>query len=305
MRIFVSGLTYVETTLGVRGFPVTYYPVDYPFFGISSAVSGSAYRLARGLAALGDEVNLCALLGDDIAAKRILKEVEENGIRTDHIYKKLKNTVEAVSLQESAFGRRQTYCDLKDIQETYIDVASVKAAIADADVCALSNVNYNRALIIAAHEQGKTVATDLQTLYDINDAFNDEFIRSADILFVSEESISISPRDFMDVIAQRSNAKIIVIGMGKDGVIVHEKQDNSTYSINGIDVGEVLTVGAGSALFAGFLHYYGKYDCKEALKRAQVTAALRLIGNTNGNSYPTESEVEEKLAQVAFNVDYN
>ena len=39
MRILVSGLLNVETTVPVRGFPINYYPIDYPFFGINSNVS--------------------------------------------------------------------------------------------------------------------------------------------------------------------------------------------------------------------------------------------------------------------------
>ena len=33
----ISGLVNMETTLRVRQFPLDYYPIDYPFFGVSSA----------------------------------------------------------------------------------------------------------------------------------------------------------------------------------------------------------------------------------------------------------------------------
>ena len=39
-NILVSGLVNTETTCRVRQFPINYYPVDYPFFGVSTAVSG-------------------------------------------------------------------------------------------------------------------------------------------------------------------------------------------------------------------------------------------------------------------------
>ena len=32
MRVIVSGLINIETTLKVRNFPINYYPIDYPFF---------------------------------------------------------------------------------------------------------------------------------------------------------------------------------------------------------------------------------------------------------------------------------
>lgn len=73
MKIFVSGLLNIETTVAVRGFPIDYYPIDYPFFGIRSAVSGVGYNVAKALATLGDDVNLVSFLGDDAEAQRILR----------------------------------------------------------------------------------------------------------------------------------------------------------------------------------------------------------------------------------------
>ena len=34
-NILVSGLINTETTVRVRQFPVNYYPIDYPFFGVN------------------------------------------------------------------------------------------------------------------------------------------------------------------------------------------------------------------------------------------------------------------------------
>ena len=41
-HILISGLINTETTVRVREFPIPYYPIDYPFFGVSTAVSGVA-----------------------------------------------------------------------------------------------------------------------------------------------------------------------------------------------------------------------------------------------------------------------
>lgn len=32
MKVFVSGLVNIESTLKIEGFPLPYYPIDYPFF---------------------------------------------------------------------------------------------------------------------------------------------------------------------------------------------------------------------------------------------------------------------------------
>ncbi len=46
-NILVSGLINTETTVRVRQFPVNYYPIDYPFFGVNTAVSGVAYNISK------------------------------------------------------------------------------------------------------------------------------------------------------------------------------------------------------------------------------------------------------------------
>ena len=55
-NILVSGLINTETTVRVRQFPVNYYPIDYPFFGVNTAVSGVAYNISKALKTLGDDV---------------------------------------------------------------------------------------------------------------------------------------------------------------------------------------------------------------------------------------------------------
>ena len=57
-RILISGLVNVETTLQVRQFPIEYYPIDYPFFGINTDVSGVGLNIASALLALGEPVPL-------------------------------------------------------------------------------------------------------------------------------------------------------------------------------------------------------------------------------------------------------
>lgn len=303
MKIFVSGISSVETTLAVKGFPVTYYPVDYPFYGINGYVAGSGYRTACGCKSLGDDVEFLTLIGDDFGGRRIVDAVRDYGLDDKYIYKTLAASVESVVLQEVPFGRRQTYCDLKDVQDKTIDANAFRAAVEACDVCALCNVNFNRALIPLVKSLGKPLASDVQALPDVNDEFNAQFIDSADILFLSDEEIPNAPEDFMRELRARCKAKIIVMGMGDDGVLYYGGA-SPLKKLKAVSVGNVLTGGAGAALFSGFLHFYGKYDCDEALKRAEVFSALKLEGNVSGStatdSFPTEEKVEELVRKVAF-----
>ena len=49
MNILVSGLINTETTAQVRGFPIPYYPIEYPFFVGNTAVSGVGFNLAKAM----------------------------------------------------------------------------------------------------------------------------------------------------------------------------------------------------------------------------------------------------------------
>lgn len=300
MKFFVSGVTGIETTLAVRGFPVTYYPVDYPFFGIGSEVSGSGYHVARALKALGDDISFLTFIADDENGKRICKDLDRYGIDRSLVYKNLTDTVETVTLQEIPFGRRQRYCDLKNAQDMRADFSEVKNALSDCDCCALMNVNFSRELLHYARDMGKTIATDVSNLTDINDPFNAEFIDFADILFLSDEGAEVAAEDFISALSRRCAARIIVIGLAEDGALCFERDKNLVYKLNAVNVGNVITNGAGAALFSGFLHFYGKYDCKEALKRAQTFAALTLLSGSVGECLPNDKQVEEMVKTVKF-----
>lgn len=69
--ILVSGLINLETTLQIEQFPVNYYPVQYPFFGINSTVSGIGYNVAKALTTLGNTVHLVSIIGRDLSGKLV------------------------------------------------------------------------------------------------------------------------------------------------------------------------------------------------------------------------------------------
>ena len=70
-KIFVSGLVNLEMSLQVDYFPIQYNPIEYPFFGISQAVSGVGYNISKALSILGDDAFLTGFIGDDLFSKNI------------------------------------------------------------------------------------------------------------------------------------------------------------------------------------------------------------------------------------------
>lgn len=303
MKLFVSGLINVETNLRIRSFPVTYYPIDYPFFGIKTSVSGVGYNISMAAKTLGDDVTFSSLIGKDHEARRLVEALDYSGIRRDYVFDCLDKTPVSVVLYEPGDGgRRQIYCDLKDIQDKSFNPDTVRNAIYESDACVLCNINFNRALLPIAKEAGKTIATDVHVISDIYDPFNRDFMRYSDILFLSDEDLPSSSYEFITALKNEYSAKIVVIGLGADGAIIYERATDKITKLPVVSIGGVVnTIGAGDALFTAFIHYYMRgYGAIDALKRAEVFAALKIRHDGGSVGFSDESGVESVFRSYEF-----
>lgn len=292
MKILVSGLLNIETTTAVRGFPIQYYPIDYSFFGIDTAAAGVAFNISKALHTLGDEVRLISLTGSDFSADYIREALNNLEISTRYVRPKLRQTPGSVVLYDPE-GKRQIYCDLKDIQEaTYEFDASMLEGV---DLVAACNINFSRPLLHMAKDAGKLIATDVHVLSDVCDAYNAEFMEYADILFLSDENIGEHHQDFLRQLAKTYGSRIIVLGRGARGASMYLRETGQILEMPAVAVGPVAnTVGAGDALFSAFLHYYAKgYAPLDALHRAQIFAAHKITVSGASNGFVPEQEINK------------
>lgn len=293
-HILISGLVNTETTAKVRGFPIVYYPIDYTFFGVDTAVSGVAYNITAALRTLGDQVTLLSMIGNDFAGAYILEELGGLGVDTGHIRRHLRQTPSSVVLYDET-GRRQIYCDLKDIQEAVYPFAEI--SLEDVDLVVACNTNFNRPLLRKAKSQGKRIAVDVHVLGDIRDEYNRDFLEAADILFLSDEAIGEDYRSFLKELACTYGNEIIVLGRGCNGAAMYIKADSQIRELPAASVGPVVnTVGAGDALFSAFIHYYAKeMPPQECLRRAQIFAAAKIGTSGAARGFITEEKIDDLL----------
>ena len=172
-KILVSGLVNVETSLKVDSFPINYSPIEYPFFGVDACVSGVGYNVAKAIKTLGGEVDLLSLIGDGLLGEMIKKTLADNHINYTFPYLLNKTPTSVVLVDKE--GRRKIYCDLKDIQER----EPLDTNLDDYSLVALTNINFNRRLLKAAHEKGITIASDVHVLSNIDDEYNKDFMKNA------------------------------------------------------------------------------------------------------------------------------
>ncbi len=291
-KILVSGLLNIETTVSVKGFPINYYPIDYPFFGVNSNVSGVGCNLAKAFSVLGDDVELVSFLGDDEEGKRILNYLKNNNISSSNIHVSLKQTPVSVILFDKE-GKRQVYCDLKDIQEQSISPDTMSGKTDNIDIAVLCNINFNRELIKAFRKDNILTATDVHVLADINDEYNRDFMDNSDILFLSDECLPCPPEEFIKQIHDKYHNRIIVIGMGAKGALLYDDNNNKITAVPAYCTGNVVnTVGAGDALFSSFIHFYAKgYSAEDSLRRAVIFAGIKIGYNGAALGFADESEI--------------
>ena len=294
MKILVSGLLNMETTAAVRGFPVQYYPIDYPFFGVQTAVAGVGFNLAKALRTLGDDVVLCSMIGPDFSGAYIRRELEQLDISLENVKDNLSQTPASVVLYDPE-GKRQIYCDLKDIQEQAYEFSG--DLLDGVDLVAACNINFNRPLLHLAKQQGKTIATDVHVLSDIRDDYNREFMELTDILFLSDENIGENWQNFLWELAHAYQSRIIVLGRGAKGAAMYLRDQDRILELPACWAGTVVnTVGAGDALFSAFVHCYAKgYAPERALQLAQCFAAHKITVNGASNGFLSESDLEARM----------
>ena len=298
-RIFVAGLINMETTLAVDSFPIPYFPVRYPFFGIQTTVSGVGYNIAKALTTLGDTVHLASLIGKDDNAELVRKALERDNVPDDLVLSETEATAQSAILYDPQ-GRRQIHTDLKDIQNHSYPEAQARPVIEASDLAAICNVNFSRPLLEVAKRAGKWIATDVHALSDIEDDYNRDYMAAAQILFLSDESLPAEPEEIARQVMGRYGNEIVVIGLGAKGALLAVRKDDVIERVPAVTTRQVInTIGAGDALFSAFLHSFMRTkDPYSAIRTACVFASYKIGTKGAADGFLTREELEIWVKKV-------
>ncbi|NLF79546.1 MAG: carbohydrate kinase family protein [Chloroflexi bacterium] len=277
MTILVSGLINIETTIQVDGFPVAYTPVRYPFFGVNASVSGVGYNVAKALHTLGSPPRFLSLIGRDIGGRLVYEALGRDGLPATFIAAELEHTPRSAILYDHD-GRRMINVDLKDVQERAYPPALFEAAAQGATLAVLCNINFSRPFLTVMRARGVPVATDVHAISDLDSDYDRDFMRAADILFMSDERLPCLPEDWIRRVWDRYGTPVAVIGLGAQGALLAVKDDAFIERIPAVVTRPVVsTIGAGDALFSCFVHVYHRTgDPYDAIRRAMVFASYKI-----------------------------
>ena len=293
-KIILAGLINIETTVACEQLPIQYTPIDYKFFGVETNISGVGYNIAKAFKILGDDVELYSIIGRDIYKAAIKEELKKINIDTSYLMDIIENTPQSVVLYDSE-GKREIKLDLKNIQDSCYEFENLKSNIDEADIVIPCNINFARPLLKVAKEMGKTIASDVHVISDVNDEYNRDFMEYSDILFFSNENILGHEEEFIKEVADKYDNEIIVVGLGKEGALMYLKQDKKIEKYPAIETRNIVsTIGAGDALMASFIHFYANgFTPQESIKKAILFASYKIGEKGASNGFLSEEELLE------------
>ncbi len=298
-RFLVAGLINIEITLKVNEFPIEYTPVQYPFFGVNSTVSGVGYNVSKALTTLGNTVDFLSLVGDDDAQQVIRLNLKKWGIADKYVQSALRHTPQSVILYDPQ-GKRAIFTDLKDIQDQPYPLAIAEHVLSQCELAVICNINFSRPILRLAKEKNKIIATDVHAISAIDDAYNRDYMAHATILCQSHERLPMSPEAWAKLVYETYSTPIIIIGLGGDGALLAVHDDNFIERIPAVYTRPVInTIGAGDSLFSAFVHGYAKTkDPYQSIRAAMVFASYK-IGEVGGaDGFLSDEELDQWVKQV-------
>jgi acarbose 7IV-phosphotransferase len=293
MKVLVSGLISIETTARVDRFPIEYSPIEYRFFGNRSTISGVGFNIIKAIKKLGGDPEFLSIIGNDMYRDIIKNEIKNLGINNEFVLPVADETSQSVILYNEK--QRKILLDLKNIQETDYPVNEKLREIIDGiNIAILCNINFSRNLLKIVKSSGKLIATDVHVVSDINDEYNTDFMKYADILFLSNENIMGKEESFLKQLIETYDSKIIVTGLGSGGLLIHVRGEKIKH-YPAVKTREVVnTIGAGDALFSAFIYFYNKTnDPYYAIERAIVFASYKIGEKGAAEGFLTEEELLE------------
>lgn len=295
----MSGLINIEITLRVESFPLEYVPTRYPFFGVNSEVSGVGFNIAKALTTLGDTVDFLSIIGKDLAGGLVRARLRQCRISEDFIVEGIEQTAHSVIIFDKD-GKRQIHVDLKDIQERVYPKELFGQALKECSLAVLCNINFSRPFLRKAKQAGKPIATDVHGISNLDDVYNRDFIRAADILFMSDELLPHPPEEWVKKLRDRCGTEIIVVGLGAEGALLSVKSDRFLERVPAVRAPKIVnTIGAGDALFSCFVHCYNKSgDPYESIRKAVAFASHKIGETCAAEGFLTEPKLNALYAKL-------
>jgi sugar/nucleoside kinase (ribokinase family) len=296
--IVVAGVTNVQFSVPVEGFPLEYAPVRYPQGRTGVSVGGVGFNVAAGLAALGDEVRLATFAGGDLLGGAVAGELRARGLYGPWVAGG-QETPRSVVLHEPG-GERMIHTDLRGLPEAVYPAGVFADAVRGAAYAVVTNIGFARPLLGVARDAGVPVAADVQAVDDVDDAYNRDWMAAARVLFCSHERLPVPPEAWVAMVQERYRTPVVVVGCGAGGALLGVRDTGEIRRVPAVAPrGVTSTAGAGDALVAAFMHVYAATgDPHASIEQAVVFAGYAVGAEPGGTVFLTGPQLAA-MAQAA------
>lgn len=297
MKILVSGVVNLETSIKIEEFPINYNSLNFVNDRISSNLGGVGFNITKALSTLGSNSYFFTLTSNDTVGNFIESQLSFENIEHKRL-NILSGTPQSVVIYDK-FGNRQINTDLKDIHlQNTIENEIIEKILKDIDFAILTNIIYSKSFVNHCIERQIPFAADLQAIDHYDNEYNHIFIKNADILFLSNDNLKCSEEEFINHIFNNHKASIVCIGQGKEGLLLGIKnREIKKYLAPKVQV--VNSIGAGDALFSSFIHFYLKdKDTDTAIKKALIFVGEKLKTKSSSLGFISEDEIEIKFKEL-------
>lgn len=291
-KFLVAGVIQRETIVKVDKMPQECSGIVSRQNTIFSSAGGDAYNESLALKWLGNSVDFMTMVGKDESMDLINPPDCEVRLVTDYVLPRLEHTPAAAVLCDSE-KHRQIYEDMKELEDTAYDLELLEERAARAEMLVVSNIGFCRPLMQMGKELRKPIAVNVRNYREDMLCRDEDFLKAADILYLSDDHLEMEPFDFVKSLAVKYRTEIIILGQGCKGLILYDKHKNIIAHYDTVKThGVVNTVGAGNALFSCFLHFYNKtHDSVFAVKNALLFASYKIGFMGTSNGFMTEEEI--------------
>jgi acarbose 7IV-phosphotransferase len=238
-------------------------------------------------------------VGQDLGTYQIRTALHKDGINSGFVIDTAAQTAQSIILY-APDGKRQIYVDLKNLQDEIYPLKLFDEAMHGCDLLALCNINFSRPFLERARKTGTPVATDVHTISSLDDAYNRDFMETAQILFMSDEWLPDAPEEWVRRILNRYPAEIIVIGLGQKGALMAVREDNFIERFPAVQTRPIInTIGAGDAMFSAFLHSYIETgNPYQAIQKALVFASYKIGARSAAEGFLNKTALDRLYSET-------